>query len=79
LILPTTKQVSPKRILPNKQQRHQRVTKLKDLYPEDPSKILHRYPKRSNRTVKSGQTVTYSDDTLPTAKDNLPAAPDDNS
>jgi hypothetical protein len=50
---------------------------LKDLYPNDPSKGTHRYPKRSNRTVKSGQTLTYSDNTNDNAVDNLPPDPDD--
>jgi hypothetical protein len=72
---PTT--ASPKRISTNKKQRHERVPKLKDLYPEDPSKTPHRYPKRGNRTIKSGQTLTYSDGTLHGAADNLPTDSDD--
>jgi hypothetical protein len=48
---------------PNKQQRHERMPKLCDLHPKDPTTAPSRYPKQSNRTVKSGQTLTYSDDT----------------
>jgi hypothetical protein len=70
------KTASPARISTNRKQRHERGPKLKDLYPNDPSKGTHRYPKRSNRTVKSGQTLTYSDNTNDNAVDNLPTDPD---
>jgi hypothetical protein len=76
-VSPQLKTASPTRISTNKKQRHEHVPKLKDLYPNDPSKGTHRYPKRSTRTVKSGQTLTYSDDTNDNAVDNLPPDPDD--
>jgi hypothetical protein len=53
----------PKRYQPNKQQRHERMPKLRDLHPKDPTTAPSRYPKRNNRTVKVGQTITQSDDT----------------
>jgi hypothetical protein len=62
---------TPQCKLPNTQQRHERPQKLRDLHPKDPTTVPHRYPKRSNRTVKSGQTLTYSDDTpVPDDDDN---------
>jgi hypothetical protein len=53
----------PKRHQPNKQQCHERMPKLLDLHPKDPTTAPRRYPKRNNRTVKVGQTITQSDDT----------------
>jgi hypothetical protein len=81
-VLSELKTASPTGISTNKKQRHKRVLKLKDLYPKDPSKVPHRYPKWSNRTVKSGQTLTYCDDANDITVDNLPTdsgddAPDD--
>jgi hypothetical protein len=58
----TPSTTSPKRTLTNKKQRHERVPKLRDLHSKDPTKVPHRYPKQGNRTVKSGQTLTTSDD-----------------
>jgi hypothetical protein len=51
------------------------VPKLRDLHPKNPTKVPHRYPKRGNRTVKSGQTLTFSDDGTHDIADYLP--PDD--
>jgi hypothetical protein len=68
---------SPTRPSTNKKQRHICVPKLKDLYPTDPSKVHHRYPRRNNRTANSGQTLPYTDDNNNDATDNLPTAPDD--
>jgi hypothetical protein len=53
----------PKRHQPNKQQRHERMPKLRDLNPKDPTTAPSRYSKRNNRTVTVGQTITQSDDT----------------
>jgi hypothetical protein len=53
----------PQRHQPNKQHRHERMPKLRDLHPKDPTTAPSRYPKRNNRTVKVGQTITHSDDT----------------
>jgi hypothetical protein len=53
----------------NPKQRHE--------YLKDPSKVPHRYPKQNNRTVKSGQTLTFSDNTNDDAVDNLPTDYDD--
>jgi hypothetical protein len=58
---PTPSTTAPKRSLTNKKQRHERVPKLQDLHPKDPTKVPHRYPKCGNHTVKSGQTLTSSD------------------
>jgi hypothetical protein len=72
---PTPQTMVPKRSLTNKKQRHERVLKLRDLHPKDPTKVPHHYPKRGNRTVKSGQTLTFSDEDTHDVADNLP--PDD--
>jgi hypothetical protein len=53
----------PKRHQPNKQHCHEHMPKLRDLHPKDPTTAPSRYPKRNNRTVKVGQTITQSDDT----------------
>jgi hypothetical protein len=58
----TPKTQLPKRHQPNKQQRHERMPKLRDLHPKDPTTAPSRYPKRNNRTVEVGQTITHSDD-----------------
>ena len=68
--VPATKLLST-----NKKQRHARAPKLRDLHPKDPTTIPHRYPIRNNRTVKSGQTLTFSDDT--NLEDILPTDSDD--
>jgi hypothetical protein len=67
---PTPQARAPKRSLTNKKQRHECVPKLRDLHPKDPTKIPHCYPRQGNRTVKSGQTLTYSDDDTPSVADN---------
>jgi hypothetical protein len=67
---PKTKTLAPKPISKNKQQRHVREQKLSDLHPKDPTTVQHRYPTR-NHIAKSGQTVTYSNDTLSIGADNL--------
>jgi hypothetical protein len=54
------------------------VPKLHDLHPKDPTKVPHRYPKRGNRTVKSGQTLTMSDDDTNNVADRLPPENADN-
>jgi hypothetical protein len=54
------------------------VPKLRDLHPKDPTKVPHRYPKRGNRTVKSGQTLTTSDDDTNDVADSLPPEDADN-
>jgi hypothetical protein len=72
---PTPQTLLPKCSSTNKKQHHERVPKLRDLHPKDPTKVPHRYPKRGNRTVKSGQTLTTSDDDTDDVADNLP--PDD--
>jgi hypothetical protein len=46
------------------------MPKLRDLYPKDPTTAPSRYPKRNNRTVKVGQTITHSDDTMVDDADN---------
>jgi hypothetical protein len=56
------KTASPTRISTNKKQRHARVPKLKGIYPTDPSKVQHCYPRRNNRTANSGKTLPYLDD-----------------
>ena len=66
---------APKLLSTNKKQRHVRAPKLRDLHPKDPTTVPHRYPIRNNRTVKSGQTLTFSDDT--NLEDVLPTASDD--
>jgi hypothetical protein len=55
---PTPSTTAPKRSSTNKKQRHECMPKLCDLHPKDPTKVPRRYPKRGNRTVKSGQTLT---------------------
>jgi hypothetical protein len=75
---PTPQATTPKRCSTNKKQRHERVPKLCDLHPKDPTTVPHRYPKRSNCTVKSGQTLTFSDDATPAAADKLPTDDADN-
>jgi hypothetical protein len=72
---PKPQTTAPKLISTNKKQRHERVPKLQDLHPKDPTKVPHRYPKRGSRTVKSGQTLTFSDDDTHDVANNLP--PDD--
>jgi hypothetical protein len=69
---PTPQTTAPKRSSTNKKQRHERVPKLRDLHPKDPTKVPHRYPKQGNRTVKSGQTLTTSDDDTHDVANNLP-------
>jgi hypothetical protein len=54
------------------------VPKLRDLHPKDPTKVPHRYPKRGNRNVKNGQTLTSSDDDTHDVADNLPPKDADN-
>jgi hypothetical protein len=75
---PTPSTIAPKLSSTNKIQRHERVPKLRDLYPKDPTKVPHRYPKRGNRTVKSGQTLTTSDDDTHDVADSLPPEDADN-
>jgi hypothetical protein len=75
---PTPQTTAPKRNSTNKKQRRERVPKLRDLHPKDPTKVPHRYPKRGNRTVKSGQTLTSSDDDTHDVADNLPSEDADN-
>jgi hypothetical protein len=60
----------PKHHQPNKQQHHERMPKLRDLHPKDPTTSPSRYPKRNNSTVKVGQTLTHSDDTTVDDTDN---------
>jgi hypothetical protein len=69
---PKTKTMRPKPISKNKQQKHVCPTKLRDLHHKDPTTVTHRYPTRQRLIVKTGQTVIYSDDTLPIGADNLP-------
>jgi hypothetical protein len=57
---PMPQTTAPKHSSTNKKQCHEFVPKLRDLHPKDPTKVPHRYTKRSNRTVKSGQTLTFS-------------------
>jgi hypothetical protein len=71
------KTASPTRPSTKKKQCHVRVPKLKDLYPTDPSKVQHRYPRQNYRTANSGQTLPYSDNSNNDATDNLPTASDD--
>jgi hypothetical protein len=54
------------------------VTKLQDLHPKGPTKLPHCYPKRGNRTVKSGQTLTTSNDNTNDVADSLPPENADN-
>jgi hypothetical protein len=54
------------------------VPKLRDLHPKDPTKVTHRYPKQGNHTVKSGQTLTTSDDDTHDVADSLPPKDADN-
>jgi hypothetical protein len=75
---PTPQATAPKRSSTNKKQRHERVPKLLDLHQKDPTKVPHRYPKRGNCTVKSGQTLTFSDDDTHDVVDNLPTDDVDN-
>jgi hypothetical protein len=75
---PTPKTSSPKRSSTNKKQRHERVPKLRDLHQKYPTKVPHRYPKRGNRTVNSGQTLTSSDDDTHDIADELPPEDADN-
>jgi hypothetical protein len=75
---PTPQTTAPKRSLTNKKQRHERVPKLRDLHPKDPTKVPHRYPKQGNHTVKSGQTLTFSDDDTHVVADNLLSEDADN-
>jgi hypothetical protein len=75
---PTPQTTAPKRSLTNKKQRHERVPKLQDLHLNDPTKVPHRYPKRGNHTVKSGQTLTTSDDDTRDVANNLPPENADN-
>jgi hypothetical protein len=52
---PKTKTMAPKPILKNKQQKHVRAPKLRDLHPKDPTTVTHRYPTRTqNRIANSG-------------------------
>jgi hypothetical protein len=74
----TPSTTAPKRSSINKKQRHERVPKLRDLHPKDPTKVLHRYPKRGNRTVESGQILTTSDDDTNNVADSLPPEDADN-
>jgi hypothetical protein len=62
----------------NKKKRHERVPKLRDLHPKDPTKVPHCYTKRSNCTVKSGQILTTSDDDTNDVADSLPPEDADN-
>jgi hypothetical protein len=75
---PTPSTTAPKRSSTNKKQRHERVPKLRDLHPKDPTKVPHRYPKRGNCTVKSGQTLTFSDDDTHDVANNLSPEDADN-
>jgi hypothetical protein len=75
---PTLQTTAPKRSLTNKKQRHERVPKLQDLNSKDPTKVPHRYPKQGNRTVKSGQTLTTSDDDTHDVANSLPPEDADN-
>jgi hypothetical protein len=69
---PTPSTTAPKQSSTNKKQLHERVPKLQDLHPEDPTKVPHHYPQRGNHTFKSGQTLTSSDDDTHDVTDNLP-------
>jgi hypothetical protein len=75
---PTPSTTATKRSLTNKKQRHKCVPKLRNLHPKDPTKVPHCYPKQSNRTVKSGQTLTTSDDDTNDVADSLPPEDADN-
>jgi hypothetical protein len=75
---PTPPTTAPKRSSINKKQRHERVPKLRDLHPKDPTKVPHCYPKRGNCTVKSGQTLTTSDDDTNDVADSLSPEDADN-
>jgi hypothetical protein len=75
---PIPQTTASKRSLTNKKQRHERVPKLRDLHPKDPTKVPHRNPKRGNCTVKSGQTLTFSDDDTYDVANNLPPVDGDN-
>jgi hypothetical protein len=75
---PTSSATAPKRSSTNRKPRHERVPKLRDLHPKDPTKVPHCYPKRGNRTIKSGQTLTTSDDDTHDVADSLPLEDADN-
>jgi hypothetical protein len=75
---PTPSTTSPKRSSINKKQCHERVSKLRDLHPKDPTKVPHRYPKQGNCTIESGQTLTTSDDDTIDVADSLPPEDADN-
>jgi hypothetical protein len=65
-------------VVDNKKQRHECVPKLRDLHLKDPTKVPHRYLKRGNRTVKSGQTLTTSNDDTNGVANSLPPEDSDN-
>jgi hypothetical protein len=75
---PTPSTTAPKRSSNNKKHHHEPVPKLRDLHPKDPTKVPHHYPKRGNCTVKSGQTLTTSDDDTNDVTDSLPPEDADN-
>jgi hypothetical protein len=72
---PTPSTTAPKHSLTNKKRWHECVPKLRDLHPKDSATVPHHYPIRGNRTVKSGQTLTFLDDDNHDVANNLP--PDD--
>jgi hypothetical protein len=75
---PTPSTTAPKRSSINKKQRHECLPKLRDLHSKDPTKVPYHYPRRGNRTVKSGQTLTTSDDDTNDVADSLPPEDADN-
>jgi hypothetical protein len=75
---PTPSTTKPKRSSANKKQHHERVPKLQDLHPKDPTKVPHRYFKQGNRTVKSGQTLISLDEDTHDVANNLPSDDADN-
>jgi hypothetical protein len=74
----TPSTTAPKRSSTNKKQCHERVPKLRDLHPKDPTNVPHRYPKQGNCTVKSGQTLTTSDEDTHDVANSLPPEDADN-
>jgi hypothetical protein len=74
----TPSTTTPKRSSTTRKQRHECVPKLRDLHPKDPTKVPHCYHKQGNCTVKSGQTLTTSDDDTHDVADSLPPEDADN-
>jgi hypothetical protein len=75
---PTPQTTAPKQSSSNKEKRHERVPKLRDLHSKDPAKVQHCSPQQGNHTAKSGQTLTSSDDDTHDVANNLPPEDADN-